>query len=741
MMSLEKKNSTDANNYKNIVESLPVAVVIYTFDGKVLYANPKAIELSGIRQKDYSTLNIFDFIAPEYMAALEERRKNITPGKELPSLEIEIKSIKGEPVYVEINSASVIYDGIPVMQTIVTDITTSKQLQEEKLRAQIAEETNQSLKKEIDLRIQSEQKILRTQSHLSAIINTTDDIIFSVDKNYNISEFNNVLQQVVKIRHGVDIKSGTHVFDILPTEYHEEVKAKYTRAFSGESVSAIERFDMAGREHVYEAYYSPIIINDKVTGVAVFSKDVTDRERAQQDVLDKQSQLTTIINTTNDIIFSMDKNYNIVQYNNVLKEIAEQRSGKKIKPGMNFFDFLPKETHGWLKKTYDRALQGENVVAVETFFHPKTKINRIYEANYNPIIINNEIIGISVFSKDVTEQKENQQKIVNAQSQLSAIINNTTDIVVSIDRNYNVVQFNQLLYNMVKYRYGLELKEGVSVLDTMDVAHHSDMKNIYERVFTEGQSLVAVEMFTSAKERKRYFESNYNPIKQDNETIGIAIFSRDISEKIESETELRGALKEKEVLLKEVHHRVKNNLQVISSILNLQTSYVKDKETADLLKECQNRIKTMAYIHESLYQTKDFLHINFSEYIINLVKNLFYSYDANQQKIKTIFDVDTIFLNLDTSIPCGLIVNELVSNALKYAFTNGSGGCVTIKIKKNKNNKIEMVIADNGKGMPENIDYKNTETLGLQLVSILAEQINGTMTINRTKGTTFKIIF
>lgn len=864
-MSLEKKNNTDTNNYKNIVESLPLAVIIFTPEGKVLYTNSKALELFGVSKNETGSKNIFDFVSPKFIKIIEERKKNILLGKELPAVEIEAKNTKGQAIFVEIKTSFVIYNESPAMQTIITDITVSKQLQEERIRAQIAEETNQSLKKEIDLRTQSEQKlraifesgtqlmwtvnknialtsfnqnykeaiynnygvypeintdlnkpktkfapdeyhafwgekyaqafsgniiefetetitlkgkkiyrhitlhpiyndnkqivevagqaydvtqqkqdrkeIVSKQSQLSAIINTTDDIIFSVDKNHTISEFNNVLQKVVKIRHEIDIKIGTNVFDILPTEYHEEVKAKYTKAFGGESISAIERFDMAGKERVYEAYYSPIIINDKVTGVAVFSKDVTDRVQAQQEVLDKQSQLTTIINTTNDIIFSMDKNYIIVQYNNVLKEIAEQRAGKEIKPGMNFFDFLPKETHDWLKKTYDKALRGENVVAIETFLHPKTKINRTYEANYNPIIINNEIIGISVFSKDVTEQKENQQKILNAQSQLEAIINNTTDIVVSIDKNYNIVQFNQLLFDMVKRRNGFELKIGMSIFDTMDIAHHSDMKNIYERVFAEGQSLVAVEMFMVAKERKLYFESNYNPIKQGQETVGIAIFSRDISEKILAETELRSALKEKEVLLKEVHHRVKNNLQVISSILNLQTSYVKDKETADLLKECQNRIKTMAYIHESLYQAKNFLQINFSEYIINLVKNLFYSYDANQQKIKTIFDVDTIFLNLDTSIPCGLIVNELVSNALKYAFTNGFGGCVTIKIKKTKNNKVEMVIADNGRGMPDNIDYKNTETLGLQLVSILAEQINGTITLIRTKGTTFKINF
>ena len=740
-MSLEKKSSTDTNNYKNIVDSLPVAVVIYTFEGTVLYANPKAIELSGIGQKDYTDFNIFDFIAPEYLKVLEERRKNITPGKELPPFEIEAKNIKGETIFVEINSTSVIYNNVPAMQTIITDTTARRLLHEERVRSKIIEQTNEVLKKEVNLRKKSEKKTLNTETQLSAIINTANEIIFSVDKNYKIYNFNNRFQEIVKIRNGMDVKPGIYVFDVLPPEYYQILKSRYDKALSGESVIVMESFLMEGRERIYEARYSPIKIEGEVIGAAIFSKDVTEQQKFQQEILDKQSQLTTIINTTSDVIFSLDKDYNVVQYNNVLKEIAERRAGKEIKSGMNFFDFLPPEKHKELKQTYDSALGGKNVVAVETWFHPKTKLMRVYEANYNPIIIDNKITGISIFSRDVTEQKEIEQKMILAQSQLTAIINNTADIVVSIDKNYNVVQFNQLLFDMVKHRNGIELKTGVSVFDTMDDKHHDDIKNIYERVFTEGKGLVAVEMFTSGGSKKRYFESNYNPIKHDNETVGIAIFSRDITEKIESETELRDMVKEKEVLLKEVHHRVKNNLQVISSILNLQTSYLKDKETADLLKECQNRIKTMAYIHESLYQTKDFLHINFSEYIINLVKNLFYSYDANQQKIKTIFDVDTIFLNLDTSIPCGLIVNELVSNALKYAFTDGSGGCVTIKIKKTKDNTIEMVIADNGIGIPESVDYKNTETLGLQLVSILSEQINGKVTLSRTKGTTFKINF
>ncbi|HTA63192.1 MAG TPA: PAS domain S-box protein [Bacteroidia bacterium] len=864
-MSKTDKHNSDKDSYKSIVENLSLPIAIISFEGKILFANKKAVELSGLSKKEFNLKNAYDFVKPQFINKLNERRKKLSPGKELPPVEIEVKDSKGKAVFIEIKSSYIVYEGSPAIQIIITDTAINRQLVEEKTRTKQVKKINLQLKKEIDLRTQSEQKlraifesgtqlmwtvnknisltsfnenyreaiyntygvypqintdlnkpkikfapdeyhvfwnekyaeafagktvefetetitmagekkhrfitlhpiyndkkqiievagqahdvtqqkrdqkeITHKQSQLEAIINTTDDIIFSVDKNYKISEYNNVLKQVVKTRHGVDIKPGTLVFDILPAEYHEDVRIKYKKALSGESILAIEKFIMADKEFVYEAHYSPIKIGGKVMGVAVFSKDVTIRESAQQEVLDKQSQLKTIINTTDDIIFSMDKNYNVVQCNEVLREIAFYRTGKEMNPGMNFFDFLPPEMRLELKKTYDRALKGENVVAVETFFHPKTKKYRIYEANYNPIVINNKIVGVSVFSKDVTEQKEIQQKILNTQTQLAAIINNTTDIVVSIDKNYNVVQFNQLLYNMVKGRDGTELKEGMSVFVTLDDSHHDDMKNIYQRVFTEGKSLVAVEIFNVADNKKRYFESNYNPIKQGTETVGIAIFSRDITEKIASETELREALREKEILLKEVHHRVKNNLQVISSILNLQTSYVKDKETANILRECQNRIKTMAFIHESLYQTKDFSQINFSEYITNLVKNLFYSYDANQQKIKANFDVDTIFLNLDTSIPCGLIVNELVSNAFKYAFTDESKGFISIKLKEIGNNKIKMLVADNGKGMPANIDFRNTESLGLQLVNILTEQINGTITLDKTHGTSFEIIF
>jgi two-component sensor histidine kinase len=185
---------------------------------------------------------------------------------------------------------------------------------------------------------------------------------------------------------------------------------------------------------------------------------------------------------------------------------------------------------------------------------------------------------------------------------------------------------------------------------------------------------------------------------------------------------------------------VKNNLQVISSILNLQSSYVRDKKTLEILHESQNRIKSMAFVHESLYQTKDFANISFQDYVSNISRNLVASYSAVGSAPELDLDLENIDLNLDTAIPCGLIINELLSNALKYAFPKGKKGKISVSIRK-KGKTITVVIADNGVGLSDKIDFKNTESLGLQLVTSLVEQINGKIRLDKKKGTKFTIEF
>ena len=221
--------------------------------------------------------------------------------------------------------------------------------------------------------------------------------------------------------------------------------------------------------------------------------------------------------------------------------------------------------------------------------------------------------------------------------------------------------------------------------------------------------------------------------------IYLSAIIRDVSEREKAEEKIRVSLKEKEVLLKEIHHRVKNNLQIISSLLNLQKEYVDDDKALNVLLESQNRVKSMAMIHENLYQSNNLSHIKFDNYIQKLVSTLFYSYN-NKNQIKSIIDLEDINLNIDTAIPCGLIINELISNSLKHAFNDEKNGEIGISVKK-INNKYELIIYDNGTGFPKEIDFKNTNSLGLKLVNSLVNQIDGQIIIDKNQGTKFKINF
>lgn len=208
----------------------------------------------------------------------------------------------------------------------------------------------------------------------------------------------------------------------------------------------------------------------------------------------------------------------------------------------------------------------------------------------------------------------------------------------------------------------------------------------------------------------------------------------DITKIKEYEKFLKKALMEKEALLREIHHRVKNNLQIIISLLNLQTTRIKDEKTRKLIQESQRRIKTMALIHEHLYQTETLARINIKDYIKKLIEDLTIFYNT---KIKKELEIENIQLDIDTAVPLGLIINELATNSIKYAFPNGKG-TITIKLTT-KNNKIELTVADNGIGLPESIDLKKTKTLGLKLVNILTKQLNGKINLKTKPGTKFKI--
>lgn len=215
----------------------------------------------------------------------------------------------------------------------------------------------------------------------------------------------------------------------------------------------------------------------------------------------------------------------------------------------------------------------------------------------------------------------------------------------------------------------------------------------------------------------------------------------DIAKRKRTEEQILNSLLEKELLLQEVHHRVKNNLQVVSSLLYLQSKTIKDKNVVNMFVECQNRVKSISLIHERLYQTRDISRIDFDQYIKSLVYNLFDSFGVKAGQITFKLRSENIFMGTDTAIPCGLIINELVTNALKYAFPDEQKGEISIEVIYHQDNKFTLCIKDNGVGLPEGYDFLNAETLGSRLVQSLVKQLDGILEIEANHGTEFKIKF
>lgn len=355
-----------------------------------------------------------------------------------------------------------------------------------------------------------------------------------------------------------------------------------------------------------------------------------------------------------------------------------------------------------------------------------------------------QVIGSMGVSRDVTEYKANERRALEQKAKLESIFNSTENMMMwTMDKNYHATSFN---HNFNAWAEG-SLKEEVSM--------GTDIKSMLMRHLDEDLYQGQIEYFDyafrgrpqqfefplkNAEGKTMWLQAFLNPVNLGDKPEEISCLVYDNTERKEIDRRVRDALKEKEVLLQEVHHRVKNNLQVISSILNLQSGYVTDPHTLEILRESQQRIKSMSFIHETLYRTSDFSNINFSDYLRSLVVNLIQSYRLQDTTISFNPEIDEVSLNIDQAIPCGLMVNEMISNALKYAFIGRKKGTITVKLKM-VDGQVSLVVADDGVGLPKDFQYEKTDSLGVQLIYTLIEQLDGRIEVEGDKGTQFLITF
>jgi len=345
-----------------------------------------------------------------------------------------------------------------------------------------------------------------------------------------------------------------------------------------------------------------------------------------------------------------------------------------------------------------------------------------------------------LLAKEITERKQAEVALKQSEEKYRTILESIEDGYYEVNIAGDFTFFNDSLCKISGYTK--------DELMGMNNRQHTDKENdkmIYQafnKVYRTGKPNIGTQYEIIRKDgTKRQVEASASLMKDaEDKPIGFRGIIRDITQRKQAEDQIKASLREKEVLLKEVHHRVKNNLQVISSLLSLQSHHIKDKASLAMFQESQNRVQSMSLIHEKLYQSNNLSRIDMNEYTKDLTTSLFRSYADSAAAIKLKTKVADIFLDITTAIPCGLIINELTSNALKHGFPDGRQGEITIAMHP-VNNKIELVVSDTGVGFPEEIDFRNTTTLGMQLVITLVEQLEGTIGLDRRAGSAFTICF
>ena len=505
-------------------------------------------------------------------------------------------------------------------------------------------------------------------------------------------------------------------------------------------------------------------------------------DKASLVLQESNERIACILESIADAFFTLNRDWRFTNINPEAERLLSSKRKDLI--GRKMWEFFPDAPGTGLQSAYIKAMEENTPSQIEVFHAP---LKKWFEVRIFP-----GHSGLSVYYRDITQRKRTQIKlhwelaVTAALSDLykpliclGSTIQDITNIVLDRAKSLTgsmhgyVSSIDSISGEVIGHTFTEMLKgacaipeqeHGFKLLKKTDGVYaglwgHS--LNTGEAFFTNSPRShpsysgypaghIPIERFLSvpvmleeklvgqialANPASDYTEQHLEAVRRLAEFYALAI------QRKEAEDKTNNALRDKEILLREIHHRVKNNLQVISSLLNLQAGSLKYPRALEMLKESQNRVRSMAMVHEQLHRSRDFSMIHFGDYVRNLAASLFCSYGINSDKIGLQVNVGDASLAIDTAIPCGLIVHELISNSLKHAFPDGRTGEIRIGLETLSDGCRVLSVGDDGIGLPSQVDIGSTESLGLRLVRILADQIDATVTCACERGTQFQIGF
>jgi len=745
---------------KRIADSLPSVLYIYDIKGpRITFTNYKIAELLGydadavVKQGD----TFFEkYIHPEDNKKLRANIAKYYSAKDNDIMTFEYRIMNSEGKYRWFRSHEVVFsrnDDGSVREILGSafDITTRKLLEQElhKYSGQLEElvdmrtgelkAANIKLKQEIHERARAEGFIIDAEEKFRSLVENALVGIYIVQEE-NYAYVNPKYEEIFGYNKGEML--GKNLWDVVVPEYREVVLENIRKRIDNEINTiqySLKAFKKDGSVIDVEVKGSSMLYNGKFSIIGTL-QDVTDRLRAEQELRNSRQKLLLHVERTPLAVIEWDMNFNIVQWNNSAEKIFgwNKEEISRMSPGT----IIPEEEKQHVALMWQKLIQktgGER----STNENVTKDGRRVMCEWYNTPLINenNEVIGVASLVEDVTERLKAEELLRAQREYLRTVIDTDPNFVFAKDWDGRFTLVNKA----VAENYGTSVDSLIGRSDSdfnSNITEVEHFLNDDREVITTGNpKFIPEEKVTnSITGETRWYQTIKVPLigaEGSRQVLGVAadITARKLAEEITWKS-----LKEKELLLKEIHHRVKNNLQIIVSLLKLQSKFVFDPRDLEIFNKSRSRVETMSLIHEKLYKSSDISQIDMGNYLRDLVTHLLKVYNLGNAKIEFVMASESILMSIDTAIPCGLIVNELINNILKHAFPDGYNGKIELNLRRSEEDVI-LEVADNGIGIPDSFDMDKNDSLGMQLIDTLVKQLDGVIEVNRTEGTRFLIEF
>lgn len=595
---------------------------------------------------------------------------------------------------------------------------------------------NQDLRAEVEVRRATEDALRASELRYRTLFETSPVGIFTKDLQGRYTSAN-----TAEMAYWANSPIGLRDDELLPEpEATREQATDHAVIESGESIVVEQQRQARQQVRTVLTYKTLLLDSDGAhSGILGVALDITERRQAELALREAEARFRALV-----------EQMPAITYTAALDDIS---SALYISPQIAMLGFSPEE---WVSdpQHFVKQLHPDDVPRVLAEMEEMRTSGKPLQSEYRIFTREGKMLWVSdqanliydhagrpVCSQgimfDITQRKEVEEALYDSVQRMRLIADNLPALIAYIDKD----QLYQFANRQFEEWYATPDIAGKHLRAIAGEQQYLAIAD-YVQMALSGTPITFDYARTYPDGRRRFVEIAYIPhITADRDVSGFFTLVQDLTERMEAEEQIKASLEEKVVLLKEIHHRVKNNLQVVTSLLYLQAEQITDPHVRAILQDSQNRVKSMALIHEKLYQAKDQVRVDVAEYIRNLTTYLFRSYTEQASGVALVVKADDIHLGIDTAMPCGLIINELFSNALKHAFPVGKSGEINVELRRDADGAYTLSVRDNGVGLPQEIDLYKTTSLGLQLVHTLVHQIDGQLELHRNGGTEFCIRF